>query len=217
MFNVYIIGAGGFGREVLNWIRGNPEQTSREDWHIAAFLDANPSALDGFDIDLGVIGDPAVFTPSENDRFVCAVGDPATKLRLCQQMRARGGKFVTIVASNVIVGSECKIGEGCILCPGVVVTTHVTLGENVVLNVHSSVGHDAIIGNGCTLSGHADVTGQAVLEEGVFMGSHACVLPGIKVGSYAKIGAGSVVTRNVAPNTTVFGVPAKRLVVPGKG
>ncbi|MHC4504810.1 MAG: transferase, partial [Planctomycetota bacterium] len=56
---------------------------------------------------------------------------------------------------------------------------------------------------------HVDINGGAVLEEGVFVGSHGVVLPGAHVGAWARVGAGSVVLRNVPPDTTVFGVPSK--------
>jgi serine acetyltransferase len=90
-------------------------------------------------------------------------------------------------------------------------TANVTLGSFVAVNVYSTIGHDASLADGCTLSGHCDVTGGATLREGVFMGSHAAVLPRIEVGAYARIGAGSIVTRRVAPASTAFGVPARTI------
>ena len=56
---------------------------------------------------------------------------------------------------------------------------------------------------------HADITGKASLGEAVFAGSHACVLPGLKVGDRAVLGAAAVITRNVSAGSTMFGVPAK--------
>ncbi len=216
MVNILIVGAGGFGREVYGWMIANPNAIEYDQWQIAGFLDADPNALDGKKFPVTIVGDPLSYTFMEEDRLVCAVGDPITRLRLYRLMRERGGRFVTVRASNVIIGPGCRIDDGCILCPGVVITTNVTLMACTIVNVHSSVGHDAIIGEGCTLSGHVDITGGVRLGEGVFLGSHACVLPGKHVGSYAKVGAGSVVTRNVAPGATVFGVPAKAIIVPSK-
>jgi acetyltransferase-like isoleucine patch superfamily enzyme len=85
----------------------------------------------------------------------------------------------------------------------------VTLGRFVTLNLAATVGHDVAVGDWSTLSGHVDITGKVSLGEGVFAGSHACVLPGLKVGDRAVVGAGTVVTRNVSAGSTMFGVPAK--------
>jgi acetyltransferase-like isoleucine patch superfamily enzyme len=54
-----------------------------------------------------------------------------------------------------------------------------------------------------------DITGGVVLGKSVTVGSHASVLPGVKVGDGATVGAGSVVMRDVPAGVTVFGVPAR--------
>ena len=105
------------------------------------------------------------------------------------------------------------IGSGGILCRNSVVTVDVTLGAHVHLNLAATVGHDARIEAFCTLSCQVDICGSVTLGEGVFLGSHASVMPKAKVGEWARVGAGSVVLRTVRAETTVFGVPAKR--VPG--
>ena len=207
MKRLLIVGAGGFGREVLCWARD--VAPTQSEWRIGGFLDANAAALDGFDVPLEILGDPAEFAPAETDRYICAIGDPATKQRVVTDLLSRGAQFTTLIHPSVIMGADCRIGSGCILCPGVVLTTHVTLGRFVTLNLSVTVGHDAGIGDWCTLSDHADITGKARLGEAVFAGSHACVLPGLRVGDRAVVGAGSVVIRNVSAGSTMFGVPAK--------
>lgn len=209
MRRLLIVGAGGFGREMLGWVQAIP--AANRDWEVAGFLDANSKALDSFGIEYPILGDPASHTPASDEAFICAIGDPTNKLRVCRDLKARGAQFVTFVHPTAIIGSGCQIGEGSVLCPGAVITTNVILGRFVTLNVYASVGHDTILGDGCTLNGHTDVTGCARLGEGVFMGSHATVLPRAVVGDYAVIGGGSVVLRRVRANATVMGVPAKQI------
>jgi len=205
MNRLHIIGAGGFGREVLAWALDIPQA----DWYVEGFLDANPQALESFSCPYNILGNPETFSPSESDLFVCAVGDPIIRLRLCRKLKERGATFLTLIHPTALVGPRCKIGEGCILCPGAVLTTDISIGNYVTLNAYATVGHDVIMKDGCTLSGHSDVTGAARLGEGVFVGSHAAVLPRVTVGDYAVIGAGSIALRNVKPYSTVMGIPAK--------
>ena len=209
MKRLLIIGAGGFGREVLGWALDI--QPAQDQWEVAGFLDSNQHALKDFSLKYPLIGDPLTFSPSPDDLLVCAIGDTRTKLRLCQHLVSRGAEFVSLIHPTVVMGPNCRIGHGCVLCPGVVLTTNVTLGNFVTLNVHATVGHDVVIGDGCTLNAHSDVTGCAKLGEGVFLGSHAVVLPNARVGDYAVVGAGSVVLKKVRPNTSVMGVPAKQI------
>jgi len=204
-----IIGAGGFGREVLAWTRDVAADHS--DWSAIALLDGNPAALDGFNVGAEIIGDPMTYIPVQTDRFLCAIGDPQTRLRLCRHIKERGGRFASLRHPTAIVGPSCRLGEGSILCPYSVVTVDATLGDFVTLNLHAIVGHDAIIGDGCTLNGHSEVLGYAKLGEGVLLGGHAVVLPDAQVGDYAKVGAGSVVLRRARARETVVGVPAKSL------
>ncbi|MGA3098744.1 MAG: acetyltransferase [Bryobacteraceae bacterium] len=207
MKRLLIVGAGGFGREVLGWAQdAGPTQS---DWIIGGFLDANPRALDGYPQETRVLGDPCTFAASPDDVFICAIGDPTRKLQIARDLRVRGAKFINLSHPTALRGSNCRFGVGCIFGLYSTVTANVEIGDFVTVNAHSSVGHDVVLGDGCTLSAHCDVTGFAVLGEGAFMGSHACVLPGAKVGDYAKVGAGSVVLKRVRAYATVMGVPAK--------
>jgi sugar O-acyltransferase (sialic acid O-acetyltransferase NeuD family) len=209
MKRLLILGAGGFGREVLEWASGVP--THARDWEIGGFLDANPSATKGYPCAVAILGDPLQFNYRPDDVVVPAIGDPASRLKLCRTLQARGVQFRTIVHPSAIVGQGCRLGVGTVLCPGVVVTTNVEMGDFVCLNVGTCVGHDAVVGDGCTLSPHCDLGGACRLGEGVFMGTHAVVLPSATVGDFAVIGAGSVVLRKVQARATVVGVPAREV------
>ncbi|MGD9856443.1 MAG: acetyltransferase [Planctomycetaceae bacterium] len=208
-YRLIIIGAGGFGREVHDWARD--AAAVRGEWTVAGFLDDNPAALDGFGMPVGILGTPLTHQPAGNERFVCAIGEPRSKLQIARQLQSRGARFTNVIHPSAYVGPRNRLGVGLILCPGSVITTNVTVGDFVSLNLHGTIGHDATVGAGCTLNNHTDVTGWAQLGEGVFLGSHASVLPYTKVGDYARIGAGTTVLRAVKSETTVVGVPGKRL------
>lgn len=210
MKNLIIIGAGGFGREVLSWV-SDIEPTQNE-WKVKGFLDDNQAALDGYETSHVIIGAAATYQPQVNDVFFCAIGPPKVKMNICRSMLKKNAQFISLVHPTAIIGQNSTIGNGCLLCPRSTITANVTLGDFVTLNGYVSIGHDAIIGCGTTISAHCDITGFASLGKEVFLGSHAVILPGKKVGDYAVVGAGSVVIQNVKPGTTVFGVPAKLFV-----
>lgn len=206
-----IIGASGFGRELLAWINDIIAAGHQPDWEVGGFLDANPNALAKFGIDLPILADPATYQPQPQDRFVCAIGDPKTKLRISRALQARGAEFVNVIHPTAILGERCQIGTGLIMCPLSVVTVDTKLGDFVTLNAYASIGHDAVLGDGCILNSFANVTGGAKLGEGVYLGGHAFIAPKVVVGDYAKVGAGSSVVHRVKAHSTVMGVPAKRI------
>jgi sugar O-acyltransferase (sialic acid O-acetyltransferase NeuD family) len=214
MKQLVIVGAGGFGREVLDWARQS--DAYGRDWLLKGFLDDNPQALDGFGaIGVPLLGGVADYRPSEDEVFVCAIGIVAAKRRCVEAIRGRCGAFVRVVHRTAVVSGAAALGEGAILCPGSIVTANARLGNFVSVNLNSTVAHDAVVGDWSQLHCHVDITGGVVLGEGVLVGSHASVLPGVRVGAGAIVGAGAVVMRDVPAGATVYGSPARVLASSG--
>ena len=207
MKRLIIVGAGGFGREVFTWAMAHPDCGRL--WQIAGFLDDNPAALDGYKSACGILGAVAAYTPCQEDVFVCAIGAPAIKRKVCELLLERSAEFISLVHPSAILGANVTLGKGAIICPYAIVTCDVIIGDFVAINCHSSVGHDVRIADWVTLSGHCDVTGQAELGEMAFLGSGARILPLKKIGARALVGAGSVVISHVPAGSKVFGNPAR--------
>jgi len=209
MKRLLIVGAGGFGREMFHWVRQHPDHGVR--WTLGGFLDDNAEALHGFGRDPGIVGSLRDYKPSPGDLLVCGLGLPKSKKAVVEPLLARGAEFLTFVHPAATVGGNVQLGQGTIVCPGAVLTADIRVGNFVTVNNCATIGHDATVGDYTTLSCHADITGFCKVGEGVFFGSHAGMIPSTSVGDWALVGAGSMVIMNVSPETTVFGVPAKRI------
>lgn len=206
MKKLIIIGAGGFSSEVIEWARHSSK--FQKEWFVYGLLDDNKN---GNILDVPIIGKIANYVPREDEVFICAIGDPKTKFNICNDFVKRGAKFINLIHPTAIIGESAIIGKGIILCPYSIIAAKAIIGDFVTINLHTTIGHNAIVKSGCTISSHCDITGFVNLEECVFMGSHSSIIPSIKVGKNAKIGAGSIVIRNVRENVTVFGNPAHEI------
>ncbi|MEN9304704.1 MAG: hypothetical protein RL264_3133 [Bacteroidota bacterium] len=208
MKNIIIVGASGFGREVLQWVKHC--NMAGADWNIKGFIDDNLNALDGYECDYKIIGSVKSYEIQQDDFFALAIALPKVKKLVVQGLKAKGARFATIIHPTAIIGEFCFFGEGLIVTPNAKVSPNVTIGNFVTL-LGSGVGHDAKIADFCTVTGNCSINGHVVLDEGAFIASNSCVAPGKKVGAWAYVGMGAMVISNVKPESKVMGNPAKRI------
>lgn len=208
MKSLYIVGAGGFGREVYDWMRDALDL--HNEYRFTAFLDDNRAALQDFELKASV-RPLKEYRYKEGDCLICGIGNPQLKYKLCQPLVEAGAEFLTVIHPSAKVGARSEIGMGSVICPQVVITCDVRIGAFVLLNLTTTVGHDARIGDWSTISAHCDITGSVQLGASVFMGSGARVIPEKRVGDSATLGAGAVVIRDISAGCSVFGNPARTI------
>lgn len=208
MKDLIIVGASGFGREVLQWVKHCNQKENI--WNIIGFIDDNAQALDQIECDYSIIDSIHSYQVKQNDYFALAIALPHVKKKVVEDLQERGAKFATIIHPTAIVGQFCEIGEGAIVTPYAKISPNVNIGNFVTL-LGSGFGHDAIVGNFCTITGNCSINGHVQLGEGAFIGSNSCIAPGKTVGAWAMVAMGSMVVRNVKPGTKVMGNPAKQI------
>ena len=209
MDTVYIIGAGGFGREVAHWLLQSPDCGTK--WRLGGFLDDNAEALAGFSYDLKVVGSIQAYRPKPGDWVVCSVSQPKVKPAVVAQLKSVGARFLTFVHPRATIGGNVSLGEGCIICPGAVLTCDLVVGPPTTVNVNATIGHDARVGAFCLVSGHVDITGFCTVGDRVFLGSHATMVPRTVIGDDVTVAAGATVFSKVPPGITVAGNPAAKI------
>jgi sugar O-acyltransferase (sialic acid O-acetyltransferase NeuD family) len=210
MNRLIIIGAGGFGREVLAWARSHPDHGKR--WTIGGFLDDNLAALNGREVGVPVIARLKDYEPERADVFLCAIGAPAARFEAHAIIRGRGGRFITLVHPLALVAERVYLGQGVIVGPFAIVSVDCQIGDGCALCHHSSLAQGAVLGSCCQISAHCDIAGDVTLGSGVFLGSHAVVLPGVKVSDRAVVGAGMVVVRDIAVGVASENVDNRSLI-----
>ena len=136
-------------------------------------------------------------------------GRGADRLARMRWLAARGYAPVVVRHPSAWVASDASHGVGCQFLAQSAVCSGARLGNAVIVNTAASIDHDCIIGDGVHFAPGARVAGEVVVGENSFVGCGAIILPRIRIGAGATIGAGAVVTKDVGPNQTVVGIPAR--------
>ena len=207
MKDLIIVGASGFGRELLSLIQWINQREAT--WNVRGFIDDNLHALDGFDLEQRILGTIQDWQPSGDELYALAIAAPRTKEKVVSILRGRGASFATIIAPGTTFGPRTTLGEGVVAFGDVGVSVDVKIGNYVFFNAMVGIGHDTVIGDYSTIGPKACISGRTVIGKCVNIGAMASTYPGIKVGDYATIGMNSAAIRNVKPGVTVIGVPAK--------
>jgi len=153
--------------------------------------DAPYRLLDDVTLGEGVVVGPFV------NLYGCTIGDGS-----------RIGPFVEI-QRGARIGARCKVQSHTFVCEGVTIEDEVFVGHGVVFVNDKYPRSTTATGS---LQGDEDWTLlETVVERGASLGSGAIVLGGVRIGAEALVGAGAVVTKDVAPGDTVAGCPARAL------
>lgn len=209
MNSVVVVGAGGFGREVLEIFKDRNRVSKI--WNILGFIDENKDLhgkmVNGYPV-LG--GLDWLRRHNSNDLgCVCAIGACETRKRVVERLRQIGVNFYNAIHPSVIMSDFVELGQDVIICAGSILTVNIKIGDHVHININCTIGHDAIIGSYCTINPIAAINGNNHLGEGVYVGTGATFIQGVSVGSWSTIGAGAVVTVDIPEKVTAVGVPAK--------
>lgn len=216
-----IIGAGGFGREVMpiaNYLL-NAEAAGDNASEVVFVVE------DRFNIPNEKINGHRVMrltdflsASASARQYNIAIGDPIVRERIASSIPQTLATPFAIVAPNHVSLQGNSIGEGAILCGFSHITSNAKIGRFFHANIYSYVAHDCVIGDFVTFAPSVKCNGHVVIEDHAYIGTGAIIKDGtdkpIVIGRGAVVGMGAVVTKSVPPGVTVVGNPAKLLTRP---
>ena len=209
MKNLIIVGARGFGREVYDLAA----QCSgfNIEYVIKGFLDDKSDALQGFANYPQILSSVEDYKIEENDVFVCAMGSVKWKKHYAELILAKGGKFINLIHPSTKLNTNATVGTGLLVFMYANISNDCIVEDFVTIQGYVGLGHDTKICKWGHLSSYSFTGGFVILEEEVTLNTRATVLPNVIVRKGATVGAASLVIKNVKENTTVFGIPAKKI------
>ena len=219
--NIYaIVGAGGFGRELIPVAEKMITLIKEEKFKIIFVVEG--------DVEEGKkVGNYELISKlnffsleAEKKFFNIAIGSSEVRERISTEFIMKNIKPFNVIATNSLILNDNNIGEGAVLCPFTTVTSDVTIGRFFQANIYSYVAHDCVIGDFVTFAPGVKCNGNVHVGDHAYIGTGAIIKQGkdnrpMKIGKGSVVGMGAVVTKNVPDGVTVFGNPAKPLTRKG--
>lgn len=111
-------------------------------------------------------------------------------------------------AGGCVISENVYIGDNTCVCNSLF-EGYTFIGENVNIDNLVHIAHNLIIEKNAVITAHVIICGSAIIREGAWIAPNSSIINRVTIGKYSKVGMGSVVTKNVAPYSIVYGIPAK--------
>lgn len=209
--NYYIIGNGGFAKEVFFLA----SEVLDQEWYFKGFIDYKPEK------DTASIGKQAYPVYDEesfllqHDRkdavIFFGIGDPIKIEKIAKKFN--GFKFPNLIHPSVVYHQpSISLGEGNIIAAGCILTVDIQIGSFNIFNLNTTIGHDAVIGNGNVFNPGVNVSGGVRIGNFNLVGTNATILQYLTLGDNNTLGASCLLTKSVESDTLIVGVPGKKIV-----
>jgi len=211
-----LIGAGGYGREVIPLLRSSLENELLAGCAELYFV--VEGIVDSITVnDYSVISLDDFLNLPNSRRFNIAIGNSKVRERIADTCWKAGSTPYSIIAKNAVIMDANQVGNGAIISPFVTITSNVKIGSFFHANIYSYVAHDCVIGDFVTFAPSVKCNGNVIIEDHAYIGTGAVIKQGksnkpLKIGFGAVVGMGAVVTKNIPPQVTVIGNPARPLI-----
>jgi sugar O-acyltransferase (sialic acid O-acetyltransferase NeuD family) len=204
----YIVGKGGFAKEVLFLCR---EVFGHLDG-FQGFIDYKPidSILECMGSHYPVIDESEFLAKKDKEvNIYLGIGDPKVLSKVVDKFG--GYSFPNLVHGTVVKDSSVKMEKGNIITAGCILTVDIKIGSYNIFNLNSTVGHDTIIGDFNVFNPGANISGSVVIGNRNLFGTNSTLLQSLTIGDNSIIGASSLINKNVQNNLVVVGLPGKEI------
>ncbi|ULT56781.1 acetyltransferase [Neobacillus drentensis] len=199
-----IIGASGHGKVIADIA------LKMNKWQSIAFLDDDESIKTSMGIE--VIGKTAeAFTHINNFDLFVGIGNNVTREKLQERLKAWGASIPTLIHPSAVIGRTVDFGYGTVVMAGAVINCCTRIGNGCIINTGATLDHDNVIEDYVHISPGVHTAGTVKVGQRTWLGIGSVVSNNLNITSRCKIGAGSVVVKDITEPGTYIGVPARKI------
>jgi sugar O-acyltransferase (sialic acid O-acetyltransferase NeuD family) len=195
---IYLYGAGGHAKVII-------EILEKKNIFISGLIDVNPDIKKVLGYPVSEVLSDTLSLNGEVE-IIIAIGNNVVRKKIAEKTNHM---FATAIHTSANISVNALIGKGSVIMAGVTANSGVVVGSHNILNSNCCIDHDCILEDYVHISPNAALAGNVTVGEGTHVGIGACIIPGIKIGKWAIIGAGTVVIKDIPDYAVVVGNPGK--------
>jgi len=203
---VIVWGAGGHGKVIVDAL------LACGCWDVIGILDDNERKMGQKVLGVPVLASGARLAELADELKVgsiaIAIGENYVRDEKFQQAKECGLKPVTVIHPSAHMSRFVELGEGVVILAGATINPGTVIEDNVCVNTAASIDHDNYLARSCHIFPNATLAGGVRVGEFAYVGSGAVVTPNVLVEKYSYVGAGAVAVKDVQEGAIVTGVPA---------
>jgi sugar O-acyltransferase (sialic acid O-acetyltransferase NeuD family) len=204
MKDVIIIGAGGHGAEIDDYIKSYHRTTGQKGYNLVGFLDDDPSNYARYKFSAPLIGGIRAHKVIDGCYYVIGIANLKYRKLLVEKFKNEGARFTSLIHGTAFISGSAIIGEGSVIGPNANIGPNVTVGSFTLINARCSIGHDSVIGDYNAISHNVCFSGFTKIGNGNLLGINSATIPGIIVGDRNIVAAGMILDQNIGNDSIVF-------------
>ncbi|MFL8938372.1 acetyltransferase [Rossellomorea oryzaecorticis] len=199
-----IIGASGHGKVVANIA------LKMNRWQSVAFLDDNENINSSLGLEV-------IDTSSEVSKYIeeyevfVGIGNNVTRQKVQEKLETLGAEIPVLIHPTAVIGEQVEIENGTALMAGTIVNCCTRIGRGCIVNTGSTIDHDNCIEDFVHVSPGANLAGTVYIGKRSWLGIGSVVSNNINITSDCKLGAGSVVIKDITDPGVYVGAPVRRV------
>lgn len=199
-----IIGASGHGKVIADIA------LKMNMWKTIAFLDDDENTKISMGIEVIGTSLDAFKNINDCDIFI-AIGNNNIREKIQDKLLKAGASIPVLIHPSAVIGDRVELGEGTVVMAGAVINCCTKIGSGCIINTGATIDHDNYLDDYVHISPGVHTAGTVKIGKGTWLGIGSVVGNNVNITSGCKIGAGTVLVKDILEIGTYVGVPARRL------
>ena len=204
MKDIIIIGAGGHGAELDEFIRYSNTHQEAPKVNLIGYLDDQKESYDRYKLSAPFLGKIKEHKVRKNCEYLIGIADLKYRRKIVESFINQGAVFTGYIHPESFVSESADIGIGVVVAYHCNIGPNTKIGDFTMINARASIAHDTQVGDFNFIGPNVCLSGFTEVGDENLFGINSATIPQIKIGNRNKISAGMTLDKNIADDSTVF-------------